>query len=254
MELTKLKYRELDKMYVVIYTIKTPVQVEIEGRVKERNLYTFIGINIEGKRRFLTYGIDINEDTDFWMQKFKNITRRGVEKVIYITLGEDKGKRAAQITFPGVKVVPSLFKPIDRTFPYFADTYKNKMPEEIRKLYIYETKEEYKKELEGFMYKYGDKKIVEILLKKELEDIEKVYEIPHNIRRLIFAFYFIRDYKKEIKKEMNKVKIINDKEEFMSRFEPFIERLESTMYLNKVEWLEVLQELIIENEEVVKYI
>ena len=30
-----------------------------------------------------------------------------------------------------------LFKLIDRTFPYFADTYKNKMPEEIKRLYIY---------------------------------------------------------------------------------------------------------------------
>ena len=152
MELTKLKYRELDSMYVVIYIIKTPVQLEVEERVKTRNMYTFVGINIEGKRRFLTYGIDINEDTDFWMQKFKNISRRGVEKAMYITLGDEKGKRAAQITFPGIKVVPNLFKLIDKTFPYFSDTYKNKMPEEIRKLYIYETKEEYKKELEGFMY------------------------------------------------------------------------------------------------------
>ena len=254
MELTRLKYRELDSIYVVVYTIKTPVQLEIEGRVKTRSLYTFVGINIEGKRRFLTYGIDVNEDTDFWMQKFKNISRRGVEKVMYMTQGDDKGKRAAQITFPGIKVVPNLFKLIDKTFPYFADTYKNKMPDEIRKLYIYETKEEYKKELEGFMYKYADKKIVEILLKKDLEDIEKVYEIPHNIRRLIFAFYFIRDYKKEMKKQMNKVKIIENKDEFMSGFEPLIERWEAAMYISKVEWLKVLHELMKENEEVVKYL
>lgn len=137
MELNKLKSRELDKMYVVIYTIKTPVQFEVDGRVKTRNMYTFIGITIEDKRKFLTYGIDINCDTDFFMQQFKNITRRGTEKVLYITLGEEKGKRVAQLTFQGVKVMPDLFKLIDRTFPYFADTYKNKMPEEIKRLYIY---------------------------------------------------------------------------------------------------------------------
>lgn len=67
MELKKLKNRELDKKYVVIYTIKTPVQFEVNGRVKTRNMYTFIGITIEGKRKFLTYGIDINCDTDFFM-------------------------------------------------------------------------------------------------------------------------------------------------------------------------------------------
>ena len=54
MELKKLKYRKLDRLYVVIYTIKTPVQLEVEGRVRTRDMYTFIGITIEGKRRFLT--------------------------------------------------------------------------------------------------------------------------------------------------------------------------------------------------------
>lgn len=33
------------------------------------------------------------------MQQFKNISRRGTEKVLYITLGEEKEKRAAQLTF-----------------------------------------------------------------------------------------------------------------------------------------------------------
>ena len=49
-------------------------------------MYTFIGITIEGKRRFLTYDIDVNYDTDFWMKQFKNISRRETEKVLYITL------------------------------------------------------------------------------------------------------------------------------------------------------------------------
>ena len=69
-------------------------------------MYTFIVITIQGKRKFLTYGIDVNYDTDFWMQQFKNILRRGTEKVLYITLGEENGKRAAQLTFQEVKVMP----------------------------------------------------------------------------------------------------------------------------------------------------
>ena len=240
MDLARLKYRELDKAFVVIYAISTPVQIEIEGRVKTRKLYTFVGINIEGKRRYLTHGIDHNEDTDFWMQKFKNISRRGVEKVLYITLGEEKGKRAAQITFSGIKVVPDLFQLIDKTFPYFADTYKNKMPEEIRKLYTYETKEEYKKELQAFMYKYGDKEIVKILLENDLKNIEKVYEIPHNVRK--------------VKKEINRIKVIEEKEEFMRVFENQIEKWEAAMYITKAEWIKILEELMIEDKEVVRYL
>ena len=63
MELKKLKYRKLDRMYVVIYTIKTPVQLEVEGRIRTRDMYTFIGITIGGKRRFLTYGVNVKIKT-----------------------------------------------------------------------------------------------------------------------------------------------------------------------------------------------
>lgn len=53
---------------------------------------------------------------------------------------------------------------------------------------------------------------------------------------------------------MNQVKIIEDKELFMERFEEFIEKMEKIMYLNKVEWMKVLNELIKEEKEVVKYL
>ena len=36
MELTRLKYRELDSIYLVIYTIKTLVQLEVGSRVKKK--------------------------------------------------------------------------------------------------------------------------------------------------------------------------------------------------------------------------
>lgn len=53
---------------------------------------------------------------------------------------------------------------------------------------------------------------------------------------------------------MNQVKVIEEKEEFMERFEEIIEKMEQAMYLNKVEWLKVLNELIREEKEVVKYL
>lgn len=254
MNLTQLKYRELDKFLVVIFPIKTEVVVEIDGMVKTRNLYIFVGINMEGRRKFLTYGIDSNEDTEFWIQKFKNIARRGVEKVMYITLGEEKGKRAAQITFPGIKILPTAFTLIDKISPYYADTYKNKMPEEIRKLFICETKEEYEIARNQFMHRYEKDTIVKILLEKDIKEIEEVYEIPHNIRRLVFTFYFIRDYKRIMKKEMNKEKIIINKEEFMMRFEELITTWEKTMYVSKKEWLKIVDELILIDKEIVRYL
>lgn len=254
MNLVQFKNRELDKFLVAVFVIKTEVQIETEERVRKRDMYLFIGMNEKGKRKYLTHGIDYNEDTEFWIQKFKNISRRGVEKIIYLLMDNVNGKRAAQITFPGVKISTTPFLIIEKVSPYFADTYKNKMPEEIRKLYICRDKEEYKRNVSEFMYRYEEKKIVTLLIEKDIKDIEKVYEISHNIRRLIFPFYFIRDYKKWFKREMNKKKIIKNADEFILFFEELLESWEKIMYVTKNEWMEILNELIETNEEIVRYL
>ena len=59
---------------------------------------------------------------------------------------------------------------------------------------------------------------------------------------------------KQVKKEMNQVKIIEDKDLFMNKLEGEIEKMEKAMYLTKVEWMKVLNELLKEEKEVVKYL
>ena len=53
---------------------------------------------------------------------------------------------------------------------------------------------------------------------------------------------------------MNQVKIIEDKDLFMNKLEEEIEKMEKAMYLTKVEWMKVLNELLKEEKEVVKYL
>lgn len=79
------------------------VNVEYEERVCKKDFYLFIGINILGKKRCLTYGINYREDTEFWLQKFKEIKRRGVEDVLYISTPElMQMRRSAQLAFKDV--------------------------------------------------------------------------------------------------------------------------------------------------------
>lgn len=245
MNLAQFKRRELDECYVVVYVIRTEVDIIYEERLCKRKLYLLVGINMEGKRKYLTYGVKYAESSDFWLQLLGGLVRRGIKKVLYFSVDNDEQvKRAAEITFPQVKVVGTPFTAIEKTSRYFSDNYKNTIPEEIRRMYILKDKEELKKEKEYFYLKYEEKKIVKILIEKEIESIDKYYEIPHNIRKLIFSYYYIRDYKRMFKRETNKEKIIIDVDIFFERFLELIIEWEKAMYLNKKEWYEVISKLM----------
>lgn len=244
MNLTQLKKRKLDDFLVMINIIKMEVNVEYEERVCKKNFYIFIGVNIFGKKKYLTYGINYREDTEFWLQRFKDIKRRGVEDVLYITSPDIKQMtRAAQLTFKGVRIVETPFELIERVNQYFPVEYRHKIPTNIRNLYISKDKETHKEELAIFYDEYKDIKILKLLLKDRLNVIEENYDISYNIRELIFTYYFIRDIKKKLKVIMNKMKVIKDVDVYLNEFIDVIISQEKQMMFNKKRWLKIIDEL-----------
>lgn len=244
MNLTQLKKRRLDNFLVMIQVMRTEVKVEYEGRVCNKYLYTFVGINILGKRKYLTYGINYRENTEFWLQKFKDIRERGVDIVLYLVTPDIKlATRASQITFNGIRVIETSFELIERVNKYFPNNYTNKFPNDVNNLYLCKSVSCYKNELDIFYEIYKDKKIIKLLLTEKLNNIEKYYDLTYNIRKLLFPYYWIREHKNLIRKAMNEVIIIKDLDEFYNRFTKIIINQERTMLLTKKKWLEILNEI-----------
>ena len=69
-----------------------------------------------------------------------------------------------------------------------------------------------------------------------------------------YSTRFKRDYKRMMKKEMNKEKIITNKEAFMKHFEELITTWEKTMYVSKKEWIRIIEELMVINKDLVRYL
>ena len=254
MNLTQLKKRKLDEFLVMINIIKMEVNVEYEDRVCKKNFYLFVGIDMLGKKKYLTYGINYREDTEFWLQRFKDIKRRSIEDVLYITSSDIKQMtRAAQLIFKDVRIVESPFELIERVSQYFPVNYRNKIPTDIRNLYISKDIKMHKEELAIFYDDYNDIKILKLLLKDRLNDIEKNYDISYNLRELIFAYYFIRDIKMKLKVINNKLKVINDVDVYLNEFLDVIISQEKQMMFNKKRWLDIIDELC-EKEVVRKYL
>lgn len=254
MNLMEFKRRELPNFLVGIYVIKTEVKVEYNESIKTKNLYTFIGTTLQGRRLYLTYGINYKEDTEFWLQKFKEIKRRGVDEVLYLTTPDVKQtKRAAEITYFNIKVIESQFELIDKIIKYTGTGYSNYIPRDISNLYVYETKDRYQEELNIFNDKYIDYKIIKILLEEKLKEIEKYYKFSYNVRRVIFSYYNVRDHKALIRKEVGKRKVLKSEEDIFEILSSVLESQEKHMTFTKKQWLKIIEELS-EIEKVRKYL
>ncbi len=201
MDLTQFNRRKLDNFLLSINVTRMEVIVEHNERICKKNFYTFIGINIYGKRVYLTYGIDYNEDTEFFLRSFKDIRARGVDTVLYLVSQDLKlCKRAAEVTFAGVKVLKSNFELIDRVHKYLSNNYSNNFPADVTKLYTCENLKLHEEELKYFKEKYEDIKIISVLINEDLDLIKRVYNLSHNKRKLLFTYYNVRDYSRLIRK------------------------------------------------------
>ena len=254
MDLTQFKRRKLDSFLLSINVTRMEVNVLYDERICKKNFYTFIGINIYGKRVYLTYGIDYNEDTEFFLRSFKDIRARGVDTVLYLVSQALKlCKRAAEVTFAGVKVLKSNVELIDRVNKYLPNNFSNKFPADLTNLYTSESLEKHEEDLKYFKEKYKEIKIINILINEDLDLIKRIYNLSYNKRKLLFTYYNVRDYRRLIRKENNKGEIIKCEDDLFNGILEAITSHEKYMYPVRAQWLEILEELS-ESEETRKYL
>lgn len=217
MKITQLKRRQLDAFIFVLYQVKTKVTVTYNDRLCTKDAYSIFGVDSYGHRKLLNFGINFKENSEFWLNIFNDIKNRGVQKILFmISMDNKHSTRAAQINFPGIKILDSPYLLIDKIQPYFTDSFTNTMPINIRDLYLCDNLISYKDKLDSFNVLYSDYSIVSLLLEKNLLDIENLYNLDYNTRKLLFSLHFIREFKQQFKSKMNKLEVVHNINDILS--------------------------------------
>lgn len=254
-EILELKKKELNKACVVLNITRNKLFVSKTNAVIEKNLYVFSITDFNGKREVIDYVITKEEDSTFWINRLKEIKARGLDKVLYGTIPNVTSLISAiRVAFPKIEIFPSTIDMTNKIRKFISSGWDAVIYKEIRKIYTYETKEEYKEAYKRIMDIYKDNKIMLLFVQDDIRKIEKYYKYSANMRKIIFNYYPTRRYDFAIREKIKTSKNIVDENKFINECSDIFNYLTNGYCRKKQEFVELIEELYeIHGEEILEY-
>lgn len=237
--------KRLDDMYLVMYAIKNDVNMKKADIIDNIDIYTIVGINKRGIRQLVGIYQDRPLNNRYWLDVFEGFKSRGLDTVLFLSVDDNKNfKRTAKIAFPMINFVDSLTFVTSKFDKYVTEKSSRKVVSRIHKLYVQNTLNDYKKELDIFKEAYNNV-IHQKLIAKYLNNLEALYKYSFNIRNLLFKpSANTRIY--------DRIRLsFNSSENYITDLNEVYEKLESEekffgfISFNKRQWTLILSDLML---------
>lgn len=239
--LQEIKLTGLDNCYLCIYSIVTPINHKHDNIIHIKKQYTFIGLNVSGKKRFIGSFIEDSTNNRFWLDIFETFKNRGINDILFMSINENKSLfKCLKVAFPNVIMVPSLVDTVDNFYKYFPDKFSTKIKEEIKSLFLQENLKDFQNIFLFFKEKYQSYNIISQLINRYLSDIDNLYKYDLNIRQVLFNTYKIAILKRKIITISSEFNYIDDINELLELLLDDLNTLENFTSYHKKEWLTIL--------------
>jgi len=254
-EIELIQNRMLKECYAVIYCIETSKfgYKNQEGIIKNSPMYIFYGIDLKGKRQYLSHVLkDKYEKVSEWYGFFEKLKDRGVKVIIYASLPENEQiTKGLKLSFKEIEIWKSCHGVLEKIFKYFSNKQSRRFEQVIFRIYNSETIEEYEMNYTEYKREFEKYKYVIDMVDKELQEVKELYRYSSRIRKLIYNFYYIRQFKREVEVVINSRPYFHSEMEFL---EAMVERIKTSEKLgfNVIEWADTLTEIYEEKGPLIK--
>ena len=252
--LEQLNKRDFDECYFCLYCVSLDVFMSLEhGKVEKQNIYVFYGCNLLGKRMYLTSVVASNiTTTSSWYDFFQTFKTRGVKEIFYATLPNNKYlKEALKLAFLNIETFLSIYDTIDKVSKYFSNKYDSDLLTYIKNIYLANDLNGYNLSIDEFKSNYNYPFILE-LINDNLNKAKDIYYLPFNIRKCIFAYYFLRENLKDLIVISHKKPSFSSLDEFLELCLPVFQAIEVRIPCSKAEWLDILNVLYSLKKDLIK--
>lgn len=231
-----------DECYLIMYATKIKVNIKIYDTINKRDLYVFIGLNVQGRRKYIGAYLDDKTNHRYWLDIFENIKNKGIKDIIFLAVDDNKYlKRCAKVSYPNINTIPLLLEIMDEFYKYFSDKFSTKIRKEIKEMYLCNDIIDYENKYKLFIEKYGKNGILASLIDKYLKDVKDTYQYDKNIRQALFNNYMLKVLKNNVEKLNKNNNYYNKVEEIMELVVENLNNIESFGSYTKREWLIILE-------------
>lgn len=148
--------RALREIYSIVYIDGQRFKVRSDGQVKEKTVYTVLGIDIEGNKEILGLWIAETERAKYWLSVLTDIKNRGVKDILIITSDDLPGiEDAIKAAYPEALYQGCVVHLIRNSLKHVSYKDLKEFSSDMKFIYKAPTEESALKYLDDFESKWG---------------------------------------------------------------------------------------------------
>lgn len=194
--------RALREIYSILYIDGQRFKVRSDGQVKEKTVYTVLGIDIEGNKDILGLWIAETESAKYWLSVLTDIKNRGVKDILIITSDDLSGiEDAIKAVYPESVYQGCVVHLIRNTFRYVSHKDVKAFSSDMKFIYKAPTEESALKCLDELKAKWGnDYPLAVGMWDRNWNRISAMYRFTEEIRKLIYTTNAIESVHSQFRK------------------------------------------------------
>ncbi len=244
--INEINNRDLDKVFFSFSILSQDVFFNFgNDYIKKRTIYTIIGCNINGVRKYITsiFDDEYTKSSD-WYNLLLSFKKRGLEYIFYVSMPNNQIiKNAFDLAFPNISYFYSCSNIMNKLSHYMSCSYSNNIFNHLKHIYLSNDINEFNFRKNELFLLYQDSPFIIDILNKEFNYFSSFLDYPLFLRKHIISFYFIRDFNKTLNVISHSQTSFSNISEFEEKLIPTIKSFELKMYSSKKEWNSIISYL-----------
>ncbi len=87
--LEEIEMTQLDECYLIMYAIKVKANIKKEDQIRKQNMYVLIGLNPQGRRKYIGAYLDDVTNHRYWLDIFEQLKSKGIKDIIYLSVNDN---------------------------------------------------------------------------------------------------------------------------------------------------------------------
>jgi len=181
--------RPLSTIYPIVFIDATFYNIKTNNQVKNRAVYTMLGIDLEGRKDCLGMWIGENESAKYWLTIFNELQHRGVKDIFIISTDNLSGiSDAIKASFPESKIQKCIVHQIRNSLKHVAYGERKEMANDLKSIYKAVDEKQGFENLELFAGKWDSKyPHVSKSWLRNWSELSTFFEYPDELRKIIYT-------------------------------------------------------------------
>jgi len=200
-EIKQWQSRPLESIYPIVYLDAIYFKVREEGHVKNKAIYSILGINRNGMKEILGLYSSEHESSRYWLGVLSELKNRGLEDICIACIDNLSGfSQAIESIFPQCEVQPCIIHQIRNSNKYVIEQDRKSFNADLKEIYGAINKEMAELALDKLESKWGKKHPSVIRSwRNNWERLSTFFKYDKMIRKIIYTTNIVEGYHRQLR-------------------------------------------------------